>query len=104
MRECWLGKSFVFLVVPRSRRAKSGQCGGARTRHALSRRPANCRRWPLRCYEHAFLDAEDRRDRSVAEHEQVARLLETDLVGASEAIESHWRRGLATVLAAIAVN
>ena len=52
-------------------------------------------------YEHAFLDASDRRDHSVEEHEEITRILERDPALAAEAIETHWRDGLAVVLAAI---
>ena len=55
-------------------------------------------------YEHAFLDLADRRDHSVAEHEAMTRLLETEPARAAEAIEAHWRQGLAVVLAAIAAR
>ncbi len=52
-------------------------------------------------YEHAFLDASDRRDHSVAEHERITQLLEQRPALAAEAIEMHWREGLDVVLAAI---
>lgn len=55
-------------------------------------------------YEHAFLDAADRRDHSVEEHEEIVRLLERDPALAAAAIEAHWREGLAVVLAAIAAH
>jgi DNA-binding GntR family transcriptional regulator len=55
-------------------------------------------------YEHAFLDAADRRDHSVAEHEAIIRLLEKDPALAAAAIETHWRDGLAVVLAAISAR
>lgn len=55
-------------------------------------------------YEHAFLDVTGRRDQSVAEHDRIIQLLETDPVLAAEAIEDHWRRGLRVVLDAIAAG
>lgn len=55
-------------------------------------------------YEHAFLDVASRRDHSVAEHEQITQLLEQSPVCAAEAIETHWRKGLCIVLAAIAAG
>lgn len=55
-------------------------------------------------YEHAFLDRADRRDHSVADHEAMTRLLEECPARAAEALETHWRQGLAIVLAAIAAR
>jgi DNA-binding GntR family transcriptional regulator len=52
-------------------------------------------------YEHAYVDATRTRDDSLAEHEQIAALLETNPALAAQAIEDHWRRGLNVVLAAI---
>lgn len=55
-------------------------------------------------YEHAFLDVADRRDHSVEEHEHITGLLERSPQRAVEAVEAHWRQGLAIVLAAIAAR
>lgn len=55
-------------------------------------------------YEHAFLDVADRRDHSVAEHDHMTGLLEQDPGLAAGALETHWRQGLAVVLAAIAAR
>ena len=52
-------------------------------------------------YEHAYMDATGPRGTSIEEHERIAILLEEQPSLAAEAIEAHWRRGLAVILVAI---
>ena len=52
-------------------------------------------------YEHAYMDATGPRGTSIEEHERIATLLEESPSLAAEAIEAHWRRGLAVILVAI---
>jgi DNA-binding GntR family transcriptional regulator len=52
-------------------------------------------------YENAYMDASGPRDTSIEEHERIATMLEESPSLAAEAIEAHWRRGLAVILVAI---
>jgi DNA-binding GntR family transcriptional regulator len=55
-------------------------------------------------YEHAYLDVHEFCGRSIAEHEHVTTMLEQSLALGAEAIETHWRQGLETILNAIAAS
>ena len=58
-------------------------------------------------YEYEFMNIADRRDCSVAEHEEIACLLEAApprTADAADAVEAQWRRGMDIVLAAIAAR
>ncbi|MCL6697652.1 GntR family transcriptional regulator [Sphingomonas sp. NSE70-1] len=52
-------------------------------------------------YEHAYMDAAGPCDQSIEEHEHIASLLDESPALAADAIEAHWRRGLAVILVAI---